>query len=195
MRGMALDPIRKFSRWWRDAERTGVPLPEATALATVDSRGRPSVRFVLLKGVDSRGFLFYTNESSRKGRDLRATPDAALAFYWHEPGRQVRIEGAVSLVGDDEADEYWQSRPRGSQIASSVSRQSTTLASRRDLVARFRALDRRLDGHPVPRPRHWRGYVLNPRQIEFWTRREPRLHERELFVRSRSGWTRRLLQP
>jgi pyridoxamine 5'-phosphate oxidase len=192
---MALDPIRKFSRWWRDAERQGSPLPEATALATVDLKGRPSVRYVLLKGVDARGFLFYTNEASRKGRDLQAFPEAALAFYWHEPGRQVRVEGAVSLLGDDEADAYWQTRPRGSQIASSVSRQSSPLASRRELVARFRALERRLDGKPVPRPKHWRGYVLDPRQVEFWTRREPRLHDRELFVRGSRGWSRRLLQP
>lgn len=192
---MVPDPIRRFARWWRDAERAGCPLAEATALATVDAAGQPSVRYVLLKGVDARGFLFYTNERSRKGRELHATARAALAFYWHDPGRQVRVEGTTALLDTDEADAYWATRPRGSQIASAVSQQSAVLASRRELLARYRALERRLDGRPVPRPAHWRGFVLAPDRIEFWTRREPRLHERELFVRGARGWSRRLLQP
>lgn len=192
---MALDPIRKFERWWRDADEQGCPLPEATALATVDGNGRPAVRYVLLKGVDRRGFLFYSNEASRKGKQLQANPAAALAFYWHELGRQVRVEGVVAMLGEQEADDYWASRPRGSQLASSVSRQSAPLASRRELLGRFRALERRLDGEPVPRPKHWRGYVVDPKRVEFWIRREPRLHDRELFVRTTRGWSRRLLQP
>lgn len=189
------DPIRKFRSWWRAAERAGCPLPEAMSLATVDANGRPAVRYVLLKGVEHKGFSFYTNETSRKGRELAAHPGAALAFYWHELGRQVRVEGDVEMLSDAEADAYWRSRPRGSQLASSVSQQSAPLASRRELLARLRACERRFAGQDVPRPPHWRGYLLVPRAIEFWTRREPRLHIREHFVRTRSGWRCELLEP
>jgi len=192
---MATDPIRRFKTWWREAESAGCPLPEAMALATVDAAGKPSVRFVLLKGVEKQGFHFYTNERSRKGRDLQDNRAAALAFYWHETGRQARVEGDVALLGENEADRYWKTRPRGSQIASSVSQQSATLATRADLMREYRALERRYVDEPVPRPMHWRGYVLAPRRIEFWTRKEPRLHLRELFVRSGSNWSRQLLQP
>lgn len=192
---MALDPLRKFSRWWRDAEKHGCPLSEAMALATADADGRPSVRYVLLKGTDPRGFLFYTNELSRKGEELRNRPAAALAFYWHDLGRQVRVEGEVEMVSDEEADAYWRTRPRGSQIASSVSRQSARITSRTELMARFRETERRSEGEPIPRPSHWKGYVLRPKRIEFWTRREPRLHDRELFVRNRRGWSSSRLQP
>lgn len=165
------------------------------ALATADADGRPSVRYVLLKGTDPRGFIFYTNELSRKGEELRIRPAAALAFYWHDLGRQVRVEGAVEMVSDEEADAYWRTRPRGSQIASSVSRQSARITSRSQLMARFRDTERRFDGEPIPRPSHWKGYVLRPKRIEFWTRREPRLHDRELFVHSRRGWSSSRLQP
>ncbi len=192
---MATDPLRKFVRWHREAERAGAPIADAMVLATVDRAGRPSARYVLLKGVDSRGFVFYTNERSRKGKELAARPAAALAFYWHETGRQVRVEGNVALVADSEADAYWDTRPRGSQIASAVSQQSRELASRASLLAAFRNLDRASKGASLPRPEHWRGYVLAPRQIEFWTRREPRLHERELFVKKGGSWSRRALQP
>lgn len=192
---MTADPIRKFQTWWRQAERSGNPLPEAMALATVDGHGRPSCRYVLLKGTDPRGFLFYTNEHSRKGGELRDNPEAALAFYWHETGRQVRVTGSVSLVPASEADAYWRTRPRGSQLASSVSQQSSELASRAELMAKLRAADRQSKDAAVARPEHWRGYVLAPREIEFWTRKEPRLHEREHFERQGRIWVRRLLQP
>jgi len=192
---MALDPIRKFRTWWRAAERAGAPIADAVALATVDGRGRPAVRYVLLKAAEPRGFTFYTNEYSRKGRELAANPAAALAFYWHETGRQVRVEGVVQMLSATEADVYWATRPRGSQLAATVSEQSAPLASRAELLARLRATERRFADQPVPRPEHWRGYLLVPREIEFWTRKEPRLHERERFVLGRSGWRSSLLQP
>lgn len=192
---MTSDPIRKLQRWWRDAARGGCPIPEAMALATADAEGRPSVRFVLLKGIQANGLTFYTNEQSRKGRELAANPRAALAFYWHEIDRQARVEGRVGLLSASEADAYWRTRPRGSQLASSVSEQSEPLASRADLVARLRTLERAMVEREVPRPTHWRGYLLEPDVIEFWTRREPRLHIRELHERRRGRWQAQLLQP
>lgn len=192
---MTSDPIRRFQRWWAEARKAGVPLPEAMALATADRRGRPSVRYVLLKGADARGFVFYTNRQSSKARDLRANPRAAIAFYWDAVGRQVRCEGHVSSVSAAEADAYWTSRPRGSQIASAVSRQSAPLESSGALMARYRELLRRYEGKDVPRPEAWSGFRLVPERVEFWTRREPRLHRRELFIRSRGRWTVKLLQP
>jgi pyridoxamine 5'-phosphate oxidase len=165
------------------------------ALATTGPRGAPAVRFVLLKGADGRGFVFFTDGRSRKGRELRASARAAVAFYWQRLGRQVRIEGRVTEVSPAEADAYWATRPRASQLAAVASRQSATLASRPALIARWRALRRRYRGRPVPRPPTWTGFRLVPTTIEFWTHREHRLHERELFVRTRAGWRRQLLQP
>lgn len=191
---MANDPIRRFQRWWKEAREAGVALPEAMALATVQ-RGRPSVRYVLLKGADKDGFVFYTNMTSAKARALRANPRAAIAFYWDATGRQVRCEGRVRRVTKAEADAYWASRPRGSQLASAASRQSAPLESHAALLARYRQLVRRYEGEDVPRPEVWSGFRLVPERIEFWTRREPRLHRRELFVRSRGSWTVQLLQP
>ena len=165
------------------------------ALATAARRGPPSVRFVLLKGADRRGFAFFTDGRSRKGRELRASLRAAVAFYWHRLGRQVRIEGRVEEVSAADADAYWATRPRASQLAALASQQSAALASRRVLMARWRRLRRRYRGRPVPRPPAWTGFRIVPKSIEFWTHREHRLHERELFVRTRAGWGRRLLQP
>lgn len=192
---MANDPIRRFQRWWKEARDAGVALPEAMALATADRRGRPAVRYVLLKGADARGFVFYTNTSSAKARDLRVNPYAALAFYWDATGRQIRCEGRVTEVSQKEADAYWASRPRGSQVASAASQQSAPLESSAILLDRYRKLLRRYEGMDVPRPEVWKGFRLSPQRIEFWTRREPRLHRRELFVRSRGAWTAKLLQP
>lgn len=189
------DPIAKFRRWFAEARRAGVALPEKFALASADRRARPSVRYVLLKSADDAGFVFYTNVESRKGRELDANPWASMAFYWHETGRQVRVEGRVQRVSDTEADAYWAERPRESQLASAVSRQSRPIESRRRLVAALARLTRKYRGSPVPRPGRWTGYRLRPARIEFWTRREPRLHEREEFVRRRGSWTRTILQP
>jgi pyridoxamine 5'-phosphate oxidase len=190
-----MDPIRKFHRLFSQARKAGVPLPEAMALATADDRGRPSVRWVLLKDADASGFVFYTNFQSRKGRELGINPWASLAFYWDATGRQIRIEGKVRAVSDAEADAYWAERPGASRIASSVSRQSRPVDSRAELMARYRALAREHPDGDVPRPARWSGYRLAPATIEFWTRREPRLHERELFTRKGTDWKRTILQP
>ena len=190
-----MDPIARFRRWFAEAERANVPLPETLALATADRRGRPSVRFVLLKQADKRGFVFFTDGRSRKGDELAANPEAALAWYWDALGKQVRVEGRVSEVGAAEADAYWATRPRESRLAASSSRQSATLTRRADLLARWRLLGRRYPGNDVPRPAGWTGFRLVPRAIEFWTRGDFRLHHRERFERSRGGWKRRLLQP
>lgn len=189
------DPITRFRRWYAAAERTGLPLPEAIALATADRRGRPSVRFVLLKHVDARGFVFFTDGRSRKGAELAASPEAAFAVYWDALGRQVRVEGRVRVVAADEANTYWATRPRESRLAGAASRQSATLARRGDLLARWRALGRQHPDDDVPRPPAWQGYRIEPRAIEFWTRGEHRLHTRERFERRGGRWSRRLLQP
>lgn len=192
---MADDPIRTFRGWLAAARKSGAPLAEAVALATVDARGRPSVRYVLLKGADADGFVFYTNLESPKGRHLARNPWASLAVYWDATGRQVRVDGKVKLVDTSEADAYWRERPRDSRIASWVSRQSAPIGSRADLEAKYRAAVKRFEGQEVPRPSRWSGFRLVPVRIEFWTRREPRLHHRECYTRQRGVWRRTLLQP
>ena len=189
------DPIRKFKSWFSKARRSGIELADKCALATADRRGRPSVRYVLLKDVDVDGFTFYTNSESRKGKELDANPYASLAFYWHENDHQVRIEGKIKQVSADEADAYWSERPRVSQLAALASRQSRTITSRAALMAEVKRLERKYKDAEVPRPARWTGYRLHPDRIEFWTRREPRLHHRELFTRSRGGWRVDVLQP
>jgi len=188
------NPITRFRRWFAAAERSGAPLPEAIALATVDRRGRPSVRFVLLKDVDARGFVFFTDGRSRKGGELAVNPEAAFACYWDALGKQVRVEGRVSEVAAAEADAYWATRPRESRLAASVSHQSAPLPRHANLMARWRALGRRHPGDEVPRPASWKGFRIEPRAIEFWTG-DFRLHHRERFERRGRAWTRRLLQP
>lgn len=189
------DPILRFRRWFTEAERARIPLAEAMALATADRRGRPSVRFLLLKHADDRGFVFFTDGHSRKGAELRRNPHASLAFYWDRIGKQVRVEGRVVPVTAAEATAYWETRPRASRLAALASSQSAPLASRRLLVARWRRLGRTLAGKPIPRPPEWTGYRIVPSAIEFWTRGEDRLHHRELFRRGARGWRRTLLQP
>ncbi len=165
------------------------------ALATVGRSGTPSVRFVLLKGIGPRGFVFFTDTRSRKGRELDARPRASLAFYWHATGKQVRVEGQIEPVSAEEADAYWATRPRDSRLAASVSMQSAPMRSHAWLLARWRRLRRELGGRAIPRPVRWSGFRLVPGSIEFWTRGAHRLHLREDFVRTRRGWRRRLLQP
>lgn len=189
------DPIARFRKWFEEARRAKAPLHDAMALATADFRGRPAVRFVLLKGADERGFVFYTNALSRKARELEENPRASLVFYWDRTGKQVRIDGRVKEVAPAEADAYWKTRPRESNLAALASRQSRVLSSRRSLLAEFRRLLRKFEGRPISRPRTWTGYRVVPESIEFWTRREHRLHHRELFVRSGRGWRRTLLSP
>jgi pyridoxamine 5'-phosphate oxidase len=192
---MTVDPIARFHRWFAQARAARIAQPEAMALATADARGRPTVRMVLLKHADRDGFVFYTNGHSRKGRELRRNAHAALAFHWDRLGRQVRIEGPVEEVDAAEADAYWATRPRASQLAALASEQSAPIRSRDVLVAKWRALKRRHRGAAVPRPPHWTGYRVRPRSIEFWTHREHRLHDRELYTRTPRGWARSRLQP
>ena len=189
------DPIAKFIRWFDDVRRLKIPNYEAMALATTASDRQPSVRFVLLKGIDQRGFVFFTDSRSRKGRELRANPRAALAFYWQPNGRQVRVEGSVEQVAASEANEYWATRPRQSQLAASASYQSARLRSRASLLARVTRLAKKVRGREVPRPHGWLGFRLRPEAIEFWTHREHRLHDREIYFRQRNHWRRGLLQP
>ena len=192
---MAGDPFIQFQHWFTDAQRAGIRLPEAMALATADAQGRPSVRFVLLKGADERGFVFFTNVSSRKGAELHGNPRASLAFYWDVLLKQVRVDGRVELVAPVEVDAYWATRPRESQLAARASRQSATLKRHAELLARWERLRSRYRDKDIPRPAGWVGYRVAPDAIEFWTHRDHRLHERELFVRTRRGWKRKLLQP
>ena len=189
------DPIAKFIRWLEDARRARIPNYEAMALATAARGGKSSVRFVLLKGIDQRGFMFFTDARSRKGRELRGNPHGSLALYWQPKGRQVRVEGRVEEILSAEADTYWSTRPRQSQLAATASHQSARLRSRADLLARVARLARKFRGREVPRPPLWTGFRVLPDAIEFWTHREHRLHDREIYLRQGRGWRRDLLQP
>lgn len=164
-------------------------------LATVSADGKPSARVVLLKSFDARGFVFYTNLQSRKGVELRFNPNAALCFYWPPLARQVRIEGIVENVSDEDADAYFASRPRGAQIGAWASRQSTELVSRQELESRVKEFEQEFAGREVPRPPFWSGFRLVPERIEFWQSREDRLHDRLVFVRQGDTWTKGLLYP
>ena len=189
------DPFRQFARWFDEAVQARVPEPNAMTLATVDPDGRPSARVVLLKGADERGFTFYTNEQSRKGRALAREARAALLFFWPELERQVRIEGAVERVSDAEADAYHASRPRPSQIAAWASAQSRPVRDRAELDARFAETEKTFEGREVPRPPHWGGFRIVPASIEFWQGRRDRLHDRIVFRREGARWVRSRLMP
>jgi pyridoxamine 5'-phosphate oxidase len=189
-------PVRQFARWFADAVDAGIREPEAMALATATPDGSPSVRMVLLKGLDERGAVFYTNYESRKGRELAANPRGALVVYWDPLGRQVRIEGAVVPVAPAESDAYFRGRQRGSQIGAWASAQSRPIAARADLEARVADLEHRFEGEEVPRPPHWGGYRLEPASFEFWQHREDRLHDRLLYLPAAAGgWTVERLSP
>jgi pyridoxamine 5'-phosphate oxidase len=191
------DPILRFTQLLERAKKTDLAEPTAAALATARSDGRPSVRVVLLKGVDQSGFVFYTNLESRKASDLSDNPFAALTFHWPPLEAQVRIEGRVARVDDAEADAYFSTRPRGSQIGAWSSLQSQPLSSYAELEARVLEIERRFADRPVPRPPFWSGFRLEPDRIEFWSGRASRLHERELYTRDDpdSSWSIQLLYP
>ena len=189
------DPLELFQRWLATAVREGGLEPNAMTLATVDARGRPRARMVLLKHSDSRGFTFYTNQTSAKARELAAHPVAALVFWWPPLHRSVRIEGSVRPVSASENDAYFASRPRGAQLGAWTSPQSRVLASRETLDRAHRRTLERFGHGPVPRPPHWGGYRLRARVIEFWQGRPDRLHDRLRYTRRSSGWKLERLAP
>ncbi len=192
---MTTDPIARFSDWLREAEASEPNDPNAVALATVNASGQPTVRMVLLKGLSDAGFVFYTNQQSRKAEDLTATMRAGLLFHWKTLRRQVRVEGAVSIVSDAEADAYFATRGRISKLGAWASDQSRPLPDRATLEAKLADVTTRFEGGDVPRPPHWSGYRVAPERIEFWWDGEHRLHNRELFVRHGQGWTTSLMYP
>ena len=196
-RDLAADPTTQFNKWMDEAIKAELPEPTAMNLATVSAQGRPSARIVLLKGCDERGFVFYSNYESRKGRELGETQWAALTFHWVELERQVRIEGHVEKVSEAESDAYYKSRPLASRIGAHASPQSEPIGSREALMARVAAATARYGILPdgPPRPAHWGGYLIVPERVEFWQGRRSRLHDRLVYMRQFGGWHIERLAP
>ena len=182
-------PFDLLASWLKDAEAGEMNDPNAVYVATVDADGQPSLRTVLLKGLDARGPVFYTNTASRKGQDMAVNDQVALLFHWKSLDRQVRVEGRVEAVGEQEADAYFASRRRGSQIGAHASLQSQPLDSRQTLEARVSEMEAKFEGQEVPRPPHWSGYRVRAHRFEFWQAGEFRLHDREILTRTDAGWT------
>ncbi len=189
------DPIAQFGQWFDEVSRADITDANAMTLATADARGEPSARIVLLKDFGPGGFTFYTNYESRKGRDLRENPRAALVFYWKELERQVRINGTTERVGREESERYFESRPLGSRLGAWISEQSRPVPDRHFLEDRLEEIRRRFAGDEVPLPEFWGGYRLRPGVIEFWQGRPNRLHDRILYTREHEGWKRERLAP
>lgn len=189
------DPFRRFAEIYAQVQKVVIPEPAAMVLATVSAEGRPSARVVLLKGFDDRGFVFFTNLESRKGRELQANSFAALCFHWPPLEQQVRIEGRVASVTDAEADAYFASRPRGAQIGAWASRQSQALTTREELEARVRSFEAKFAGSEVPRPPFWSGFRVIPERMEFWQSRASRLHDRTVYTRQNNTWVIEKLYP
>jgi pyridoxamine 5'-phosphate oxidase len=187
--------IQEFNRSFKKARVSGEPEPTAMVLATSDGKGYVTSRTVLLKALDENGFVFFTNTQSVKGKQMLACPRAAATFLWKASGCQVQLVGEVRQVNDEEADAYFSTRDRGSQIGAWASRQSEPLDSRETLINRFEQLEKKYEGLEVPRPPYWTGYVLNPESVEFWTQREFRLHDRFLYTLENGAWTRQRLNP
>ena len=188
-------PLPIVRSWLAEAEAAGVRLPNAIALATADADGRPSIRHVLLRGIDDEGFVFYTNRGSRKGRELAENPRAAFALYWRELDRQITVTGDVEPVPDQTADAYFATRPREARLGAWASRQSETLSSRAELLERYATFEDRYADGDVPRPPFWGGYRLRPIEIELWQGRLHRLHDRFRYRREGDGWAVRRLAP
>ncbi|WP_029917448.1 pyridoxamine 5'-phosphate oxidase [Pelobacter seleniigenes] len=190
------DPFQQFRRWLTDAEQAGIELANAMTLATADRDGKPAARIVLLRGLDERGFAFFSNYHSRKGQQLGENPFAALVFYWPELARQVRIEGTVELLSLAESDHYFASRPRGHQLEAHASAQSQVIASRQYLEQEFSIVEQQFAGRDVPRPQHWGGYRVVPQILEFWQQGAHRLHDRLRYRRFKpNGWVIERLAP
>jgi pyridoxamine 5'-phosphate oxidase len=189
------DPLVEFHQWFTQAREAEVPEPNAMSLATATPDGAPSVRTVLLKGYDERGFVFFTDYRSRKAIELEQNPRAALAFYWVELERQVRVSGAVERTSLEDSRSYFQTRPRGSQLGAWASYQSRVISSRRQLESDLQSVIDRFAGDEVPLPPHWGGYRLKPEEFEFWQGRENRLHDRIRYLREGSGWRVERLSP
>ncbi|MFW6694376.1 pyridoxamine 5'-phosphate oxidase [Streptomyces sp. MAR4 CNX-425] len=197
---LAADPFEQFGRWFREAAESGLHEPNAMVVSTADAEGRPSSRTVLLKHVDERGFVFFTNYGSRKGRELAANPHVSLLFPWHPVARQVIVAGAAERTGRDETVAYFRTRPHGSQLGAWASEQSSAVASRAELDRMYAELaDRYPEGEQVPVPPEWGGFRVRPRTVEFWQGRENRLHDRLRYVRAEggaaAGWTVERLCP
>jgi pyridoxamine 5'-phosphate oxidase len=193
---LAPDPIEQIRAWFREAEEAGVVFPETMTLATASADGRPSARMVLLRGIDARGLVFFTNTESRKAQELDANPLAALVLYWQGAGRQVRVEGRVTRVSDEETAAYFATRPRGHRLAAWASPQSRALGGRSELERRFAEVEERFGGaEEVPLPPFWGGYRVEPDAVEFWESRENRMHDRVLYTRAAGGWARVRLAP
>jgi len=195
------DPLESFKIWYEEAEKSeqkgAKTLPEACALGSATKEGRPSVRFVLLKGVDAEGFYFFTNYLSQKSKDFESNPFASLCFFWDYLQKQIRIEGRVNRVSERDSDTYFKTRARGSQIGAWASVQSSPIAGREELEKKVEEFTLKFEGRDVPRPPHWGGFRLVPDRMEFWTGRESRLHDREVFVRANDGrsWKFQKLSP
>lgn len=189
------EPYALFTRWFSRVLEAGGPDPHAFALATADRRGAPSVRMMLLKEWSERGFVFATNQRSRKGREIAATKRASLLFYWPAQQRQVRIEGAIAPVSEAESDLYFRERPRDAQLGAWASRQSTVIAGRETIAGRLAAATAKFAGHDVERPEYWGGYRLVAKRIEFWQGRASRLHDRIVYTRTPRGWKKQRLSP
>jgi pyridoxamine 5'-phosphate oxidase len=189
------DPIRQFAGWFEEARRAELLEPNAMTLATASADGAPSARIVLLKQVDERGFTFFTDYRSRKGRELEMNPRAALVFHWGELERQVRVSGTVSRLAREENETYFLARPRGSRLGAWTSHQSTVIGTRNDLEERLEAMAARFEGGDVPLPPFWGGFRVRPDSVEFWQGRADRLHDRILYRRERGGWRIERLSP
>lgn len=190
------DPTKQFALWFDEAIAAQLPLPNVMTLATATTDGKPSARVVLLKSFDANGFVFYTNYNSSKSKELMENPRAALVMYWQEPNRQVRIEGIVQKISDEESDNYFQTRPLDSQISAVASPQSEVISSREELEKKFKEIEKHYRDQPVSRPSYWGGYRLKPTKIEFWQGRAARLHDRILYILQDDGsWAIKRLAP